>query len=70
MTLLFGYMHVGPEVPRCPCGDPGNYMMMEQSDSDPLDCRMVCWCGAALRVRFDSAGERDEFVAAQTKGER
>ena len=60
--VLFGYTHVGG-VPRCPCGDPGNYMMAEQPGDDPLEVRLRCWCGSTNTGRFDDLAERSEFIA-------
>lgn len=60
---LFGYRHV-TGVPMCPCGDPGNYMMLEQVGLDPLVCQFRCWCGARLAVTFESLQERSDFLAA------
>lgn len=61
---LFGYKHVSG-VPRCPCADPGNYMAMEQSTSDPLDVRFRCWCGRTMKGRMDTPEELAEFLAKQ-----
>lgn len=63
MRLVFGYRHVSG-VPNCPCNDPGNYMMMEEDDNNPLSFRMRCWCGSTIRGNFDNQAERDEFVGA------
>ncbi len=59
--VLFSYRHVS-DVPLCPCGDPGNYMMAEQSIYDPLDLTLRCWCGSTCRGRFHSIEERTEFL--------
>lgn len=62
--LLFGYRHVA-DVPYCPCGDPGNYMSLEQSTADPLDLLFTCWCGRTMKARMDSPEELSEFLAKQ-----
>lgn len=67
-TVLFGYTHVThPEIPHCPCGDPGNYMMGEQGQG-PLDIVLRCWCGSKNAGSFDSEDERTEFLASVTAG--
>jgi hypothetical protein len=63
-TVLFGYRHV-TDVPLCPCRDPGNYMSLEQPGDDPLVCQFRCWCGATMKVTFDSIEERAEFLTKQ-----
>lgn len=63
-ALLFGYRHVGG-VPRCPCGDPGDYMMCEQGDG-PLDFVLRCWCGATLRGTWDDEQDRATFLAGHS----
>ena len=65
--LLFGYTHVSG-IPPCDCRDPGNYAMLECIDNTkPLECQLVCWCGARAQIKFDSLMERAEFIAMQTK---
>jgi uncharacterized protein (DUF983 family) len=62
--LLFGYTElVDPDVPSCTvCG--ARYALLESRDPDqPLECHLVCWCGAALPVTFDDLLERQAFVA-------
>jgi hypothetical protein len=60
--LVFGYRHV-VEVPRCPCGDPGDYLMMEQAKGNPLKFRLQCWCGRTIDGQFGDMAERAEFLA-------
>lgn len=60
--LVFGYRHV-VGVPYCPCGDPGNYMSLEQSMSDPLDVLFRCWCGRTLKGHMDTTAELAELLA-------
>lgn len=60
-TLLFGYRTV-KDVPLCPCGDPGNYMMMERSVADPLVVRFSCWCGRTMNATMDDVDELREFL--------
>ena len=62
--VLFGYRHVSG-VPRCPCADPGNYMMATQGPG-PLDVVLRCWCGATAAGSFDDETERAEFLAANS----
>lgn len=64
MTVLFGYQTV-TGVPRCPCGDPGDYLALEQPGDDPLVCELRCWCGRTMKVTFDTMEERTEFIARQ-----
>ncbi len=59
--VLFSYRHVS-DVPFCPCNDPGNYMMAEESIYDPLVLVLRCWCGSTCHVKFDSMDERTEFL--------
>lgn len=63
-TLVFGYQHVS-DVPYCPCGDPGNYLSMEEDSEDRLKFRFRCWCGSTMGGSFDSEAERTEFLAKQ-----
>lgn len=65
--LVFGYRHV-TGVPRCPCGDPGNYLSMEQSTTDPMDVLFRCWCGREVKGRMDSQAELDSFLAQAGAG--
>lgn len=65
MVVLFGYRHVNG-IPLCPCGDPGNYMMLEQTGSDPLQVQFRCWCGATMKCTFDTLMERDEFMKSHS----
>lgn len=66
-TVLFGYQHVNhPGIPRCPCADPGNYMMGEQGQG-PLDMTLRCWCGATNKGSFDDEQERTEFLATVSR---
>jgi hypothetical protein len=60
--LVFGYQTV-VGVPTCPCNNPGNYMLMEQSTRDALDAQFQCWCGSRAQVRFDSIKELSDFLA-------
>lgn len=60
--LVFGYRHV-QGVPMCPCADPGNYLMMEQSVTDPMNVRFRCWCGRTVNGRMESQEELDGFLA-------
>lgn len=64
--LVFGYQHV-TGVPYCPCADPGNYMLMEQSTSNPLVVRFRCWCGSTMNGSMDTPEELAEFLAKQGK---
>lgn len=64
--LIFGYRHVSG-VPRCPCGDPGNYLMMEQSASDPLSFRFTCWCGRTIKGKADTKEEFDKLVSLNAR---
>ncbi len=61
IRVLFSYRHVS-DVPLCPCGDPGNYMMAEESIYDPLSFVLRCWCGSTCNAKFDSMEERTEFL--------
>ena len=68
-AVLFGYTHVNhPELPQCPCADPGNYMMGEQGVGD-LGIVLRCWCGNTMGGSFDTEQERTDFLAA-AKGDR
>lgn len=60
--LVFGYRHVAG-VPTCPCANPGNYLMMEQSASSPMDVRFTCWCGRTVVGSCDSQAELDALLA-------
>lgn len=60
--LVFGYKTV-TGVPRCPCGDPGNYLSMSQSEVDPLNVKFQCWCGRTIVATMDDQAELDEFLA-------
>ena len=60
--LVFGFRTV-VGVPTCPCNDPGNYMLMEQSLKNPLDVYFWCWCGRHANARFDSMEELNDFLA-------
>lgn len=59
--LLFGYTHV-LGVPLCPCRDPGDYLLAEQSTIDPHDIRFTCWCGRKVTGRVDSLDEIQTLV--------
>lgn len=59
--LVFGYRSVNG-VPTCPCADPGNYLSMEQSTSDPLAVRFRCWCGRTVDGRCDDQAELDDLL--------
>ena len=62
VEIIFGYKHV-KGLPKCPCNDPGNYMMCEQRDPNrPLEVVFRCWCGNALECKFDSDLERKLFM--------
>ncbi len=60
--LVFSYRHV-QGVPTCPCADPGNYLMMEQSTDDPMAVRFTCWCGRNVTGRCDDQAELDALLA-------
>jgi hypothetical protein len=60
--LVFGYRHV-QGVPKCPCNDPGNYMSMEQSTTNPLQVRFRCWCGSTCKGTMDDQLELENFLA-------
>lgn len=65
--IIFGYRHItSPEVPRCPCNDPGDYLLLQQRTDDPLECRLLCWCGRSIPVDFDNENERMEFILLNT----
>lgn len=63
--VIFGYQHV-TGTPRCPCDDPGDYLMLRQRSANVLECELVCWCGRSMAVDFDDEAERLEFVLRQT----
>ncbi len=60
--LVFGYRHV-QGVPSCPCADPGNYLSMEQSTTDPMAVRFTCWCGRTVTGTCDTQAELDALLA-------
>lgn len=60
---VFGFRHVVGIPKPCPCADPGDYLRMEQSTSDPLDVRFTCWCGRTGTGRMDDQAELTEFLA-------
>jgi hypothetical protein len=62
--VIFGYTHVGSEFPRCPCNDPGNYLMCERPDPSSLRVTIRCWCGATSQ---GSADDEDEITALATR---
>ena len=49
-------------VPTCPCKDSGNYLMLEQSETDPLDLLFTCWCGRSAKARMGSLEELNAFL--------
>lgn len=59
--VLFGYRHV-TGVPFCPCGDPGNYLLLEQRVDDPLSIRFTCWCGSKMTGTCDDQAELDDLL--------
>lgn len=59
--LVIGYRHF-QGVPNCPCNDPGNYFMLEQSETDPLDLKFTCWCGLTAKARMASLEELNAFL--------
>jgi hypothetical protein len=56
--VVFGYQTV-TGVPKCPCGDPGNYLSMTNDD---LGDTLECWCGRTMRIKFDTEEERAAFI--------
>lgn len=66
--VLFGYRHV-TGVPKCPCNNPGNYMMCEQGPG-LLHFLMRCWCGSTLKGTFDDEAERTAFLESNQINER
>lgn len=59
--LVIGY-RTFHGVPLCPCKDPGNYLMLEQSTTDPLDLIFRCWCGRKAKARMESLKELNAFL--------
>lgn len=57
--LIHGYRTVN-DIPICPCNDPGNYMMLEQTG--PLEFRYVCWCGRRLRMTVDNEEDATKII--------
>lgn len=66
VSILFGYKHI-VGLPKCPCNDPGDYMMCEQREpSKPLEVVFRCWCGRTMSCVFKSMAEREEFMKANS----
>jgi hypothetical protein len=63
-SLVFSFRHVTwPGLVPCPCGDPGNYLMMEVRE-DGRD-QLRCWCGMSCVVEeWESPEERQAFIDA------
>lgn len=59
--LVVSYRHF-QGVPTCPCRDPGNYFMLHQSETDPLDLIFTCWCGRTAKAHMDSLKELNAFL--------
>lgn len=59
--LVIGYRHF-QGVPTCPCNDPGNYLMLEQSETDSLDLIFTCWCGRTAKAHMESLEELNAFL--------
>lgn len=59
--VLFGYRQA-VDVPPCPCGDCGRYMMAEATDQ-PLVVLLRTWCGYTTTATADSPEELAEWLA-------
>lgn len=62
VLLSYGHVH---GVPRCPCADPGNYMSVERSKSDPLALLFRCWCGSTMKAQAENVEEVERLVATR-----
>jgi hypothetical protein len=45
---------------RCPCWDPGNYVLIEIDD---LNVTITCWCGRRKTGQFDDEDDRANFIS-------
>lgn len=58
---LFGYKTV-VGVPLCPCRDPGDYLAAQQSEVNPLNIRLQCWCGRTTVGLCDDEADLKDFL--------